>query len=183
MPFKIVGIAGSLRKDSFNKMLLKAAIAVCPEGAVIETVDFADQPLFNQDLEMDPPPVIAAFKKKIEEADAVLLVTPEYNYGVPGGLKNAIDWGSRPYGKSAWDGKPVAIMGVSVGMLGTARCQWQLRQVLHGAGAIPLMWPEIYVADATKKFDAQGNFTDEKGKEVVKELLHALIDLATQLKK
>jgi chromate reductase len=183
MPFTIAAICGSLRKGSYNKMLLNAAIAVCPEGATIDIVDISELPPFNQDLEQTPPPSVVALKAKVKDADGILIATPEYNYGVPGVLKNAIDWASRPYGDSSWDGKTVAMMGASIGMLGTVRCQSQLRQVMHGAGAPCVQWPEIYVADATHKFDAQGNFTDEKGKEVVKELLQALIDQANQAKK
>jgi chromate reductase len=183
MPFAIAALCGSLRKDSFNRKLLDAAVALCPSGAVIDVIDFADVPMFNQDLETALPAAVAALKAKIKAADGILIVTPEYNYGVPGPLKNLIDWVSRPYGDDSWDGKTVAIMGASPGMLGTARCQWQLRQIMHGAGATCVQWPEIYVSGADKKFDAHGTFTDEKGKEVVKELLQALIDQAKQMKK
>jgi chromate reductase len=183
MAIIIVGIVGSLRKDSLNRKLLNAAVALCPADATIDVIDFADVPMFNQDFETTLPPSVAAIKAKVKAADGILIATPEYNYGVPGPLKNLIDWVSRPYGDSSWDGKTVAIMGASPGMLGTARCQWQLRQVMHGAGATCIQWPEIYVNGADKKFDAQGNFTDEKGKEVVKELLQALMDQANQMKK
>jgi chromate reductase, NAD(P)H dehydrogenase (quinone) len=117
----ILGIAGSLRKDSYNRAALRAAQDLAPEGATIEIFDLQGIPPFNQDDEQHPPVHVADLKTRIRAADAILLVTPEYNYSIPGMLKNAIDWATRPYGDNAWDGKPVAVMGASVGTLGTAR--------------------------------------------------------------
>src|SRR6188474_1652296 len=125
---KILGIAGSLRKASFNKMALKAAQSLVPAGATLEILDLPDLPGFNQDNEKSPPAAVTDMKAKIRAADAILLATPEYNYSIPGVFKNAIDWCARPYGDSAWKGKPVAIMGASTGVLGTARAQYHLRQ-------------------------------------------------------
>src|SRR5215213_2759259 len=117
---KILGIAGSLRKGSFNQSALRAAAELVPDGAEIEIYDIDGFPGFNQDQEQDPPAKVKEFKQKIHDADAILFCSPEYNYSIPGVLKNAIDWASRPYGDSAWNDKPVAIMGASVGALGTA---------------------------------------------------------------
>src|SRR5687767_273497 len=125
----ILGIPGSLRKASYNKAALRAAQALVPAGTTLEIFELDGIPPFNQDDEQNPPPRVTELKARIRAADAVLICTPEYNYSVPGVLKNAIDWASRPYGDSAWTGKPVAIMGASVGVLGTARAQYHLRQM------------------------------------------------------
>ena len=125
-PVRILGIAGSLRRESYNRAALRAATELVPEGASIETFELDGIPGFNQDEEQQPPAKVTELKKRIREADAILIVTPEYNYSIPGVLKNAIDWASRPYGDSAWDGKPAAIMGASVGTIGTARAQYHL---------------------------------------------------------
>ncbi|MCA1957444.1 MAG: NAD(P)H-dependent oxidoreductase [Nitrospira sp.] len=140
-------------------------------------------PLFNQDHEREPPSAVRQFKSVISSADAILVVTPEYNYSVPGVLKNAIDWASRPYGESAWDGKPVGIMGASVGMLGTARAQYHLRQMFVFLNMFPLNQPEVMIANADQKFDTDGNLKDEKMAEKVRELLQALADWTRRLKK
>jgi chromate reductase, NAD(P)H dehydrogenase (quinone) len=125
---KILGIAGSLRRESYNRSALRAAVDLTPAGAQLETFELDEIPVFNQDNEQDPSPAVAEFKRRIREADAILFVTPEYNYSIPGVLKNAIDWASRPYGDNAWNGKAAAIMGASVGVIGTARAQYHLRQ-------------------------------------------------------
>jgi chromate reductase len=175
---KILGIAGSLRKASFNKMALKAAQALVPAGATLEIADLPDLPGFNQDNEKTPPPAVTELKAKIRAADALLLVTPEYNYSIPGVLKNAIDWAARPYGDSAWKGKPVAIMGASVGVLGTARAQYHLRQCLVFLDMPAVNQPEVMIAAAADKFDKDGNLTDAKAKELIGKLLTNLCDLA-----
>ncbi len=123
----MLGIAGSLRKGSYNKMLLNAASGLLPEGATLEKFDLEGIPVFNADLEGDMPQRVMEFKAKIKAADAVLIVTPEYNYSVPGVLKNAIDWASRPYGSNSFEKKPVAMMSASPGMLGGSRAQYHLR--------------------------------------------------------
>src|SRR6476646_37712 len=156
---KILGIAGSLRKGSFNRMALKVAQGLVPAGATLDALDLPDLPGFNQDNEKTPPAAVSELKAKIRAADAILLVTPEYNYSIPGVLKNAIDWASRPYGDSAWIGKPVAVMGASVGVIGTARAQYHLRQVFVFLDMDPVNQPEVMI-NASKSFDDQGNLTD-----------------------
>ena len=168
---KILGIAGSLRKGSFNKMLLKAALEVAPQEVELEIFDLEGIPPFNQDLENYPHQKVTELKEKVKGADGILIVTPEYNYSVPGVLKNAIDAASRPYGTNPFEGKPVAIMGASIGMLGTARAQYHLRQILVSLNAFPLNRPEIMVPFAESKFDGTGKLTDETTREMVKELL------------
>lgn len=179
---KILGIAGSLRKGSFNKMLLKAALEVAPQDVELETFDLEGIPPFNQDLENDPHQKVKELKEKVKGADGILIVTPEYNYSVPGVLKNAIDAASRPYGTNPFEGKPVAIMGASIGMLGTARAQYHLRQTLVFLNAFPLNRPEIMVPFAESKFDETGRLTDETTREKVRELLAELVKWIRKLK-
>ena len=174
-PIRILGIAGSLRRESYNKSALRAATQLVPEGASIEIFDLDGIPGFNQDEEQDPPAKIVEFKKKIREADAILFVTPEYNYSVPGVLKNAIDWASRPYGDSAWSGKPAAIMGASIGSIATARAQYHLRQMFVFLNVYAVMQPEVMIGSAHEKFDAEGNLTDETTKGLIRQLLQNLV--------
>ena len=175
---KILGLAGSLRKASFNRMALNAAQGLVPTGASLEAMDLPDLPGFNQDHEKTPPAAVTDMKARIRAADAILLVTPEYNYSVPGVLKNAIDWCARPYGDSAWKGKPVAIMGASPGLLGTARAQYHLRQCLVFLDMPAVNQPEVMIAGAAGKFDPAGSLTDETAKKLIGQLLTNLCDLA-----
>ena len=179
---KILGIAGSLRKASFNRMALKAAQGLVPAGATLEIFDLPDLPGFNQDSEKSPPAAVTDMKARIRAADAILLVTPEYNYSVPGVLKNAIDWASRPYGDSAWKGKPVAVMGASVGVLGTARAQYHLRQCFVFLDMPVVNQPEVMISAAAGKFDPAGNLTDDMAKKLIGQLLGSLCDLAKRHK-
>jgi chromate reductase len=171
----ILGVAGSLRKSSFNKSLLRVAVEVVPRDATLEIFDLEGIPPFNQDLEHQPPEKVKEFKAKIRAADAILIATPEYNYSIPGVLKNAIDWASRPHGDNAFEGKAVALMGASIGMLGTARAQYHLRQTFVWLNMYPLNKPEILVPFANEKIDRDGKVTDQKTKEKIKELLESLI--------
>jgi chromate reductase, NAD(P)H dehydrogenase (quinone) len=141
-PVRILGIAGSLRRASYNRATLRAATALVPDAATLDVFELDGIPGFNQDDEQHPPARVAELKQRIREADAVLIVTPEYNYSVPGVLKNAIDWASRPYGDSAWSGKPVAIIGASIGTIGTARAQYHLRQMFVFLNMFPINQPE-----------------------------------------
>jgi chromate reductase len=179
----ILGIAGSLRKGSYNRAALRAAQKLVPEDARIEIFELDGIPVFNQDNESPPPERVAQFKARIRASDAILIVTPEYNYSIPGVLKNAIDWASRPYGDNAWEGKSVAIMGASPGMIGTARAQYHLRQVFVFLDMHPLNRPEVMIAQAGQRFDAQGNLTDEATREIIRKLLAGLVAWTRRLQK
>jgi chromate reductase len=171
---KVLGISGSLRAGSYNSALLRAAKELAPDTMEIEIVDIKDIPLFSQDFESSVPESIVELKKKVEAADAILFVTPEYNYSIPGVLKNTIDAVSRPYGQNSWNDKPVAIMSASVGMLGGARAQYHLRQTFVFLDMHPLNRPEVMVPFVNDKFDANLTLTDEKTKNAVIEQLKAL---------
>lgn len=180
-PIRILGIAGSLRRQSYNRAALHAATTLVPEGAIIDIFEIDGIPGFNQDDEQNPPAKVAELKKRIREADAILFVTPEYNYSVPGVLKNAIDWASRPYGDSAWNGKPVAIMGASIGTIGTARAQYHLRLSFVFLNMFPINQPEVMIGNAAERFDAEGNLTDETTKKLIGQLLKNLVDWTRRL--
>ena len=179
----ILGIAGSLRKGSYNRGALRAAQQLAPADARIEIFELDGIPLFNQDQEARLPEKVAQFKTRIRAADAILFITPEYNYSIPGVLKNAIDWATRPYGDSAWDGKPVAVMGASVGTMGTARAQYHLRQIFVCLNMYPLNKPEVMIADAAKRFDEQGNLIDADTRERIRTLVQSLVTWTRQLQK
>ena len=173
---RILGIAGSLRRESYNRAALRAATQLLPEDATIDVFELDGIPGFTEDEEQNPPAKVAELKQRIREADAILIVTPEYNYSVPGVLKNAIDWASRPYGDSAWNGKPAAIMGASIGALGTARAQYHLRQMFVFLNMFPINQPEVMIGNASGRFDAQGNLTDEATKKLIRQLLQNLVE-------
>ena len=175
-PIRILGIAGSLRRESYNRSALRAAVDLAPKGVTVEIFDLDGIPGFNQDDERNPPGKVVELKKQVRGADAILIVTPEYNYSVPGVLKNAIDWASRPYGDSAWDGKPAAIMGASIGNIGTARAQYHLRQMMVFLNMFPLNQPEVMIGNAAERFDARGNLPHETTKEYIRKLLQSLVD-------
>jgi chromate reductase len=178
---KILGFAGSLRVGSYNKALLRAATNFLPENATLEIFDLDGIPPFNQDLEKDMPRKVIEFKSKIRDADALLIATPEYNYSVPGVLKNAIDFASRPYGDNPFDGKPVAIMSASVGMLGGARAQYHLRQMFVFLNMYPINRPEVIVTFAPDKFDQDGKLLDDDTKKFLGQLLQNLANWARSL--
>ena len=173
---KILGIAGSLRKGSYNRAALRAAQQLVPQNASIEIFELDGIPPFSEDDERNPPERVSLFKSRIRVADAILFVTPEYNYSFPGVLKNAIDWASRPYGDNAWDGKPVAVMGASIGTMGTSRAQYHLRQTFVFLNMYPVIRPEVMIANAAKRFDVQGNLTDNDTKEHIRRLLVSLVE-------
>jgi len=178
----ILGFGGSLRKGSYNRALLTEAMDLTPKDSKIEIFELEGIPLFNQDQEHSPPERVKEFKGKIKAADAILIATPEANYSIPGVLKNAIDWASRPYGDNAFEGKPVAIMSASIGMLGGARAQYHLRQSFVFLDMHPINRPEVFVTMAGQKFNEHGRLTDEKAKELIKELLEALVAWTRKLK-
>jgi len=173
-PLTILGIAGSLRKKSYNRAALRAAQQLTPEGVKLEVFELDGIPVFNQDDEQNPPDKVKELKARIRAADAVLFVTPEYNYSIPGGLKNAIDWASRPYGDNAWQGKPVAVMGASVGAFGAVRAQYHLRQAFVFLDMLPLNKPEVMIGNANQRFDEAGNLVDPDTKKAVQALLESL---------
>ena len=178
----ILGFAGSLRKQSYNRAILAAASEMIPDDATLEIFDLEGIPPFNQDLELEPPEKVRDFKARIRAADAILIATPEYNYSISGVLKNAIDWASRPYGDNAFDGKPVGLMGASVGMLGTARAQYDLRRSFIFLNMFPLNQPEVMVPFAQDKVDVNGRLTDEKTRKKIRDLLESLVALTRRMK-
>jgi len=166
-PITILGFAGSLRKDSYNKALLRAAKELMPGAAKLEIFDLEGIPPFNQDLESQPPGKVVEFKAKVKAADAILIATPEYNYSFPGVLKNAMDWASRPYGDNAFDAKPVGVMSASPGMIGGARAQYHLRQVFVNLNMWPINRPEVIVTYAADKIK-DGKVIDERSREIIR---------------
>lgn len=170
-----LAFAGSLRKGSYNKALLRAAKELSPEKLTITIYDIAEIPLFNQDVEEQgyPDPVVD-FKKEIDRTDVLLIATPEYNYGVPGVTKNAIDWASRPPDDNPLDENPVGVVGASPGITGSARGQSQLRQAFGYTNSYCLQQPEILVYQAHKKFDKDGTLNDEKTREFLGKYLQEL---------
>ena len=174
----ILGISGALRHGSFNTALLRTAIALAPEDVAIEIYDHRDMPLYDGDLEVSAYPAVATrLKERIRRADALLFALPEYNYSIPGVLKNLIDWGSRPPGQSAWAQKPAAIMGTGGG-LGAARSQYHFREVAFALEMRMVNRPEIFVANAATKFDKNLNLTDQVARDLIAKLVVALRDLA-----
>ena len=179
----VLGICGSLRQASFNMAALRTAIALKPAEMDVTVADISQIPPYNEDVRAQGfPPPVEALRRQIATADALLFACPEYNYSMSGVLKNAIDWASRPYGESTWNGKTVGIMGASVGMLGTARAQYHLRQTFVFLNMFPLNQPEVMIANAADKFDERGNLKDLKTSEKIKELLEALVDWTRRLK-
>lgn len=173
----VLGISGSLRKSSNNSGLLRAAGELLPEDMTLEIYDIAEIPLYNNDLLLAEglPPAVQQLKARINAADALLIATPEYNSSIPGVLKNAIDWASRPRAESPFAGKPLAIMGAG-GVLGTSRAQNHLRQIAGGLNMLVLNKPEVMIQRAWEKFDQDGNLIDEASRKQVKDLLAALRD-------
>jgi chromate reductase len=173
---RVLGFAGSLRQGSYNKMALRAALELAPAGMTIETFDIAPIEPYNEDVKQQGfPAPVQDFREKIRAADAVLIVTPEYNYSIPGVLKNAIDWASRPPDQPFKD-KPIAIMGASPGRLGTARAQYHLRQCFVFLNGLVLNQPEVMIGGAAQMFDDQGRLTDQPTREFVGKLLASLAD-------
>ena len=180
---QVLAICGSLRKGSFNRMAMHAAMARAPVGMTIAEGAIGDIPLYNEDVrEAGEPAAVSLLKQQVRDADALLFVTPEYNYSVPGVLKNAIDWVSRPPSQSPFDGKPVAIMGASAGLMGTVRSQQHLRQTLMALNMLPVNKPEVLIGQAAGKFAPDGSLTDEATGKFIGLLLQALQDWTIRLK-
>ena len=179
--FHILGISGSLRKASYNSAALRAAQQLAPGSTVIAIADIAAIPAYNEDIrEQGLPPSVVSLVEKIAAADAILIATPEYNYTIPGVLKNAIDWVSKAPDQP-FRHKPIAIMGASMGAIGTARAQYDLRKVFIFLDAHVLNQPEIMIAAAHTKFDADGHLTDEMTRSLISKQIEALKDWAMQL--
>ncbi len=179
---RVLAFAGSLRARSYNRALLHSAVEVAPAGMAIDIYESIELPLFNEDIEAqgDPGPV-AAFKAAISGADALLIATPEYNYGVPGVLKNAIDWASRPAGLTPLNGKLAAIVGASPGIIGTARAQQQLRQTFAFTNTLAMLQPEVLVSRAHEKFDRDGRLSDEATRTFFQQVLETFHGWATRM--
>jgi chromate reductase len=166
-------IVGSLRQGSFSRMTAKALAAVAPQELRLEIVEIRDLPLYDQDLEASPPASWVAFRDRIRRADAVLFVTPEYNRSVPGALKNALDVGSRPYGHSAWNGKPGAVVSVSPGALGAFGANHHLRQSLVFLNVPAMQQPEAYIGGVANLFDADGKLTNDGTRDFLRTFMEA----------
>ena len=177
----IVALLGSLRKNSFNRIVLQTAIELCPVGTYIEIAEIGSLPLFNGDLEEKMPEEVVTLKSKIVSADAILIVTPEYNYSIPGVLKNAIDWCSRPVAENSFEGKPVSIMSASPGMMGGSRAQYHLRQCFVFLNMFPINRPEVIINNVQEKI-SEGKITDQKTIDKIKEQLEALVAWTKKLK-
>lgn len=170
---RVLGVSGSLRRGSFNTAALRAAQELAPDGMTIDTFDLAPIPLYNEDVRQQGfPPPVEELRRRIKQADGLLIVTPEYNYSIPGVLKNAIDWASRPP-EHPFDGKPIAIMGASPGILGTARAQYHLRQCFVFLNAHLLNRPEVMIMQAQTKFDGDGMLIDQTTRDFIAALLAA----------
>lgn len=182
MPIRIAAFCGSLRKDSVNRKLLNACIELKPADMSVEIVEIRDLPLFDQDvMDAGANAAVKTFRDKVAAAEGFLFVTPEYNYSVPGALKNAIDWASRPPSPPMF-GKATAVLGASPGPVGTARAQYHLRQIGVFLDLRFVNKPEVMVGMAPSKFDAAGRFTDETGRGLIKDLMANLGALAVKLK-
>ena len=176
MSIRVLGIIGSLRAGSYNARLLRAAIAVAPGELSITPMTLGEIPLYNADVEAQgDPPGVAVLRAAVRDTNAILFSSPEYNYGIPGVLKNAIDWISRPPKNSPFSGKPAAIMGASQGPSGTMRMQLQLRSTLQSVGMYVMPKPEVVVTHSKDKFDADGKLTDEKTREHVATFLASFV--------
>lgn len=176
MTIKILAISGGLRAASTNTALLRAAQQLAPEGVEIEIYDgIRDLPYFDEDLEGDVPAAVVELRERIRDADGVLIASPEYNYSIPGALKNLLDWASRPYGQSFLTDKPVAIMGASGSQFGTVRAQNHLRDVFHWLDSQVVTKPEVHVGANYTRFDEQGNLTDETSRGLIAGLIAALV--------
>lgn len=177
----ILGLSGSLRTASHNTFALKAAQKLAPPGITIEIASIADIPMYNDDVRTQGEPAsVAAMKEKVRQADAVLIATPEYNFSIPGVLKNMLDWMSRPP-EPPFAGKVVGIMGASPGPVGTARVQYDLRKVMVFLDAFTVNKPEVFINHSATKFDAQGQLTDEAGGKFIVDLLLAMQSLKQRL--
>jgi chromate reductase len=176
-PINVLAIAGSGRRDSLNQRLMACAVELAPSGATVGLfTKFAKIPVFNEDLETDPPAAISELRRTLSEADGVLISTPEYNQSIPGGVKNLLDWLSRSAPSEGIVGVPVAVTGVSSGPWGTRIAQSQLKGMLLAAGAMVLPAPHLFVADGGSLFDDDGKVADRETRERLSRLMGALVE-------
>ncbi len=181
---KILAIVGSLRKASYNRMALNTAMEVAPEGLEISVAEIGDLPPYNQDVQdAGDPPSVVRLKEEIRSADGILFLTPEYNYSMPGVLKNAIDWASRPPKENAFNDKPCGIISASTGLLGGARVQYHLRQTCVFVNMHPMNKPEVMISKATEKFDAKGKLTDEATRKILSTFMQSLKEWVERIKR
>ena len=166
-------LVGSIRKGSINRQVATALAELVPTSLRLDIVEIGHLPLYNQDEDASPPPAWTAFRDRVRAADAVLFVTPEHNRSVPAALKNAIDIGSRPYGKSAWDGKPGAVVSASPGGIGGFGANHHLRQSLVFLNVPTMQQPEAYIGGADKLFDQNGKLSNEGTREFLKKFIQA----------
>src|SRR5712692_8276793 len=177
----ILGICGSLRKASYNMAALRTAIALKPAGMNVTVAEISTLPLYNEDVRQEGfPPPVETLRRQIAAADALLFACPEYNYSMSGVLKNAIDWASRPPDQP-FAGKPCAIIGAAAGMAGSARAQYDLRRSCVFVDMHPLNKPEVLIGQAQSKFDADGNLLDEVARNLIRDLMAALVGWARQI--
>jgi chromate reductase, NAD(P)H dehydrogenase (quinone) len=170
----IAVLVGSLRKDSFNRKMAKALIALAPQSLKLEIIEIGELPLYNQDLDENPPAAWTEFRQCLTKFDGVLFVTPEYNRSVPAALKNALDVGSRPYGRSVWNGKPGAVMSVSPSALGGFGANHHLRQSLVFLNIPAMQQPEAYIGNAAKIFDDSGTINNDSSREFLVKFMEAI---------
>lgn len=183
MACHIAVLVGSLRQDSFNRQLARAIASLLPQDFTAEFVDIGTLPLYSQDYDADLPEPARQFKARIEAADALLFVTPEYNRSIPGVLKNALDWGSRPWGKNSWAGKPGAVLGTSPGATGTALAQQHLRNVLSYLDVALLGQPEMFIKHDASRIDANGNIVNEDTRKFLQGFVDRYVDWTTRLRR
>jgi chromate reductase, NAD(P)H dehydrogenase (quinone) len=177
----IAALAGSLRRGSYNRALLESLPALAPEGMTLDLLDLHGIPVFNEDDEAnEAPEAVTRLRAAVKRADGLLIATPEYNGGIPGGLKNALDWLSRPSGQSVFPGKPTALAGASQGPFGTVRAQGQARASLEHMGAPVMPTPLVLIAHAKDKFDDEGRLTDERTRAIVTKFLAGFADWVTR---
>ena len=172
---KILTLVGGISTGSLNQKLFQVARDLSPQGYKLIGHDIQKLPFFSQDLENDPPDIVAAFKDKIRESDAILFITPEYNRSIPGVLKNAIDWGSRPYGQNLWKRKPAATMGASIGNIGTYGAQHHLQDVMAYLDLCTMAQPEFYL-NGSKAFNESGKLIDQNVKKLISNFLTSFVN-------
>jgi chromate reductase len=181
--FKICAISGSLRKGAYNTAVLRAAQELAPAGVKIEIDSIVDIPLYNEDLRdgVGFPPTVERLRETIRAADALLIATPEYNFSTSGVLKNALDWVSRPPDRPM-SGKVYGVLGASGGLMGTSRAQAHLRQIMVGLNAFTINEPQVFIAGAAQKFDAEGKLIDQGARDLIAQLLASLVAFVNKMK-